>query len=45
MLGSLNQCELSLERLRMSGGTWINARQVLLLLGGPWPEEPESIFK
>lgn len=30
-LGSLNQCELVLERRRMPDGVWVNARQVLLL--------------
>lgn len=33
MLGSLKQCELSLDRLRMSDGTWVNARHTLLLIG------------
>jgi hypothetical protein len=31
MLGSLTRCELSLERLRMPDGVWINANQVLLI--------------
>jgi len=31
VLGSLSQCELSLERQRMSEGVWVNARQVLLI--------------
>lgn len=31
MLGSLSQCELTLERQRMPGGAWVNTRQVLLL--------------
>ncbi len=31
MLGSLSQCELTLERQRMPGGIWVNTRQVLLL--------------
>ncbi|MCX6928555.1 MAG: hypothetical protein NT154_35900 [Verrucomicrobia bacterium] len=30
-LGSLNRCELSLERLRMPDGVWINRKQALLI--------------
>jgi hypothetical protein len=29
LLGSLNQCDLSLERQRMPDGVWINAKQAL----------------
>jgi len=31
LLGSLNQCELSLERRRMPDGVWINTKQVWLI--------------
>jgi hypothetical protein len=31
VLGSLSQCEVSLERKRMPEGVWINARQTLLI--------------
>jgi len=31
VLGSLNQCELSLERKRLPDGVWVNARQTLLI--------------
>lgn len=30
-LGSLNRCELSLERQRMADGVWVNLKQVLLV--------------
>ena len=31
LLGSLNQCDLSLERQRMPDGVWINVKQTLLI--------------
>jgi hypothetical protein len=31
LLGSLNRCELSLERQRMPDGVWINTQQILLI--------------
>jgi len=31
LLGSLNRCELSLERQRMPDGVWINTKQILLI--------------
>ena len=31
LLGSLNQCEMSLERRRMPDGVWINTKQVWLI--------------
>ena len=31
LLGSLNRCELSLERQRMPDGVWINTKQVLFI--------------
>ena len=33
VLGSLNRCDLTLERQRMPGGVWVNAKQTLLLVG------------
>jgi len=33
VLGSLNTCDLTLERQRMPGGVWVNAKQTLLLVG------------
>jgi hypothetical protein len=31
LLGSLTQCDVSLERQRMPDGVWINAKQALLI--------------
>lgn len=31
LLGSLNQCDLTLERQRMPDGVWVNVKQVLLV--------------
>ena len=33
MLGSLNRCDLTLDRQRMADGVWVNVRQVLLIHG------------
>jgi len=33
MLGSLKTCDLTLERQRMPEGVWVNAKQILLLVG------------
>ena len=31
LLGSLTQCDLSLERQRMPDGVWVNTKQALLI--------------
>ena len=31
MLGSLHQCDLSLDRQRMTDGGWVNVKQMLLI--------------
>jgi hypothetical protein len=33
VLGSLKTCDLTLERQRMPEGVWVNAKQILLLVG------------